>query len=225
MISVWNDANSVMAYRYEAAFNIHKQIFQYDLKGIIGSLFILGKELWRNRTLNQHTYGKVVCFDVTFKVSVLKLYRHMGSSNYTRQELGSFLDAFSKISYHHFLKLVDEESEILKKASFMNNEESYDEHLMDQLSYFNNMMLDFEDNNYLIPFVINKNKPEFENAYDGIERRMCAILSEDLLLDFCFDHYNCEFNAYSAEKIPTMSREFYKACEPFYKYIYKELFE
>lgn len=220
-------ANDLIKHRFKAAENIKSKMSSYGLKGFTSLLFAVGKELWKNGNLKKRTYGNALYIDVHIKIIILKLYRYIGRNDLTEHQFAGLLNAITEFTYDYFYdNYVCGDGELLKKFSFFASQSDYAEHFMQQLTYFNAMVSDFEDNNFLIPFVINKTYTEFNDSqHYSPERKMCAILAEDLLLDFCYDNLTATFNALSSEETPYMTREFYKACEPFYRYIFSELIE
>ncbi len=230
MDSGWSEiqvANNLIKYRFKAAENIKNKMFSYELKGFASLLFTAGKELWKNGNFKKHTYGNALYIDVHIKIIILKFYRYIGRNDLTEHQFSALFHAVTEFTYDHFYNsYVSCDGELLKKFHFFASQADYTEHFMQQLTYFNAMVSDFEDNNFLIPFVINKTYAEFDDSqHYSPERKMCAILAEDLLLDYCYENLTATFNAFSSEKTPYMAREFYRACEPFYRYIFSELIE
>lgn len=230
MANGWSEisiANELIKHKFKAAENIKNKMCSYELKGFTSLLFKAGKELWKNGNFKKHTYGNALYIDVHIKVLVLKFYRYIGRNDLTEYQFSALFQAITKFTYDHFYtSYVSKDGELLKKFIFFASQADYTEHFMQQLAYFNAMVSDFEDDNFLIPFVINKKYTEFDDReHYSPERKMCAILAEDLLLDYCYDNLTATFNAFSSEKIPNMTREFYRACEPFYRCIFSELIE
>ena len=228
-MDIWSDvevANSLMRYRFDSIVNISNKMATYNLKSFAHTVFSIGKELWNNGTLKKHTYGNNLYINIHFKVLILKTYRYMCKNELSQDQLTDLICAIVEMSYNFFYRCANNDAEILRKLDFMSSQSDYAEHFMQQISYFNAMVCDFEHNNYLIPFVINKTYSEFdENHTDSLERKMCAVLSEDLLMDYCFDNLTATFNAFASSDRPSMTREYHRACYPFYSYIFSELFE
>lgn len=216
---------NVIRFLLDAGENINNKIFEYDLNSTIGTMFEFGREFFTGG-LKKKTFGNTILLNTLFKINVSGFYTVYTRSNLTDDEFDELLTYFCYLLFKLFNYYAEDDNDLYNKIPIIKDMKIFFKHYKEQLAIFHTLVMNFDNNNYLIPFVINKTKKEFSNNDEYyIARKMSAILAEDLCLDHSLRNFSATFNFYSGKKIPTMSRQFYRACEPFYEFIYKELFE
>ena len=222
-----NAIKLIIKYTLEAGRNIYDTIPKFESSGLITCLFDICREAVRG-SLRKGTLGHLTFFNAQIKTSIIVAYEFIIKNNLDIYELSEFIEIFAGYWFDYFeynLTTVMNDDDFFVRTPIMKSKDKFIEHFSEQIICLNAMVKDF-GNNYLIPFVIDKTDKEFCDTHEHyLERRMCAILSEDLLLDYNIRSFSAKFNIYSSKKIPTMSHDFRKACDPFYEIIYQELFD
>lgn len=215
---------SLLQHIREAADRIQKRITQVYTKSMTGLFVNIAKDAMQG--MKNHTYGNQLYFNIQIKLLYALGYYHA----FSKRDMPE--DKFNNFVYHSYLYFraffnsLKNSDFFFQKYSYMNSLEAYGEHVVKETIYFLNMVDDFQENNYLIPFSIDKKQVEFSKwAIDSEERRICAILAEDLLLDYRFDTLLGEVNAYASGDRPMVGGEFHKGCEPLYAFIHNVLTE